>query len=157
MYKHIVELLKKNQLSLATAESCTGGLIAKQITDIPGSSQVFIGSLVTYSNAMKEKWLAVNRETIDTYGAVSEETVIEMLAGLGAQTDADILVAISGIAGPTGGSVEKPVGTVYIGVAGKEFRIIERYQFQGTRKAIRKQSADKAMEMIEFNICRSGE
>ncbi|MCU0646285.1 MAG: CinA family protein [bacterium] len=116
-YQNLVELLKTEKLTIATAESCTGGLIAKLMTDIPGSSEVFVGGIVSYSNDIKEKWLGVSHETLEKFGAVSEKTISEMLDGILKKTGSDLGIAVSGIAGPGGGTLEKPVGTVYIGVA----------------------------------------
>lgn len=110
----IGRLLKEKKWMLAFAESCTGGYISHLLTLIPGSSQYFKGAIVSYSNEMKEKSLHVNTQTIERFGAVSEETVIEMLDGLLSHTNADVGVAISGIAGPDGGTTEKPVGTIWL-------------------------------------------
>jgi nicotinamide-nucleotide amidase len=107
-------ILKENNYQLACAESCTGGFLSHLITLVPGSSQYFKGAIISYANEMKEKSLGVNPVTLEKYGAVSEETVIEMLHGLLSHTGADIGVAISGIAGPDGGTVEKPVGTIWV-------------------------------------------
>ncbi|HEX9971039.1 MAG TPA: CinA family protein [bacterium] len=147
-YHSLVDLLRSEKLTLATAESCTGGLIAKLITDIPGSSEVFVGGIVSYSNDMKEKWLGVSHETLEKFGAVSEKTVSEMLDGILKQTGSDLGIAVSGIAGPGGGTLEKPVGTVYIGIAFHGQKIIEQCFFQGSREDVRIASAKKAANMI---------
>jgi nicotinamide-nucleotide amidase len=110
----IGRLLKEKKWMLACAESCTGGYISHLLTLVPGSSQYFKGAIVSYANDMKEKSLRVNPQTIERFGAVSEETVIEMLDGLLTHTNAEIGVAISGIAGPDGGTIEKPVGTIWL-------------------------------------------
>lgn len=148
-YSQLVEYLKNKKLTIATAESCTGGLIAKLITDISGSSQVFIGGVVSYSNEMKMKWLAVKEETLLKYGAVSEQTVTEMLYGIKNETQANFAVAVSGIAGPGGGTEEKPVGTVYLGVLFDHKRSVKKFIFPGTREDVRNSSADKILEMIQ--------
>ena len=148
IYHQLIERLKAKKLTISTAESCTGGLIAKLITDVPGSSEVFIGGVVSYSNEMKMKWLGVNPETLKKYGAVSEQTVGEMLNGILRETGSDIAVAVSGIAGPTGGTPEKPVGTVFIGVAFHEQKVVKKYLFQGSREDIRMKSAMKVVAMI---------
>ncbi len=148
-YSQLVEYLKNKKLTIATAESCTGGLIAKLITDISGSSQVFIGGVVSYSNEMKMKWLAVKEETLLKYGAVSEQTVTEMLYGIKNETQANFAVAVSGIAGPGGGTEEKPVGTVYLGVSFDHKRSVKKFIFPGTREDVRNSSADKILEMIQ--------
>ena len=148
-YFKLIKFLSEKALTLATAESCTGGLIAKLITDVPGSSRVFIGGVVSYSNAMKQKLLGVKPETLGKYGAVSEQTVGEMLLGILRVTAADISVAVSGIAGPTGGSKEKPVGTVIIGVQFSEAVKIERYLFTGSREDVRRQCADQVIILLQ--------
>ena len=153
-YQNLVDLLKAEKLTIATAESCTGGLIAKLITDVPGASDVFIGGVVSYSNAMKVKLLGVKSETLDRFGSVSENTVSEMLDGILNQTGADLGIAVSGIAGPSGGTREKPVGTVYIGVAFHGQQIITQYFFQGSREDVRMASAKEGAEMI-IKIIRS--
>ena len=141
---------------LSTAESCTGGLIAKLITDVPGSSEVFIGGVVSYSNEMKMKWLGINPETLLYNGAVSEQTVDEMLNGIMRETGSDIAVAVSGIAGPTGGTPEKPVGTVFIGIAFYEQCVIKKYLFQGNREDVRMKSAMKVLEMMAIMLKDEG-
>jgi nicotinamide-nucleotide amidase len=112
--QQLATALLAKQLKLASAESCTGGLIAKTCTDLPGSSNWFEAAIVSYSNASKQRLLGVDESLINTHGAVSEEVVLAMLQGLFDNTDADIGVAVSGIAGPGGGSEEKPVGTVWL-------------------------------------------
>jgi PncC family amidohydrolase len=148
-YFQLVEYLKNKNLTIATAESCTGGLIAKLITDVAGSSIVFLGGIVSYSNEMKSKWLSVRDETLIKCGAVSEETVSEMLDGIIKETKAHFGVAVSGIAGPGGGTTDKPVGTVYIGVLFNKKKVVEKCFFQGTREDVRIQSANKIVEMIQ--------
>jgi len=152
MYSFI-DFLKSKHITVATAESCTGGLIAKLITDVPGSSKIFIGGVVSYSNEMKMKLLGVNQSTLIQYGAVSEQTVSKMLDGILQITGADLAVAVSGIAGPEGGTALKPVGTVIIGVAYKNQRLIRNFLFDGTRTDIRNKSVqafvDLARKLIE--------
>lgn len=113
--KVLGELLRKHKLTLAIAESCTGGSVAKAITSVEGSSDYFVGSVVAYQNRLKQSLLGVSAETLNSYGAVSEETIIEMAKGVREHLKADIGIATSGIAGPGGGTAEKPVGTVWIG------------------------------------------
>lgn len=147
-YIKLVSALKEQQLTIATAESCTGGLIAKLITDIAGSSQVFVGGVVCYSNERKMQWLGVKQQTLEQHGAVSHNTVVELLDGILKTTGVDCAIAVSGIAGPTGGTPEKPVGTVYIGVAlGDQIRV-ERFQFKGSRYEIRDDAARHAAMMM---------
>ncbi|MBK8897197.1 MAG: nicotinamide-nucleotide amidase [Candidatus Competibacteraceae bacterium] len=135
---------------LATAESCTGGWIAKVMTDIPGSSGWFDRGFVTYSNAAKIELLGVRESTLARYGAVSAETVAEMAVGALQRSSAVIAVAVSGIAGPDGGTPDKPVGTVYLAWAladGSPPRI-ERRQFSGDRDAVRRQTVAVALQEI---------
>ncbi len=113
-------ILRERNLTLATAESCTGGFLAHRITSVPGSSSYFLGSTVAYSNAVKQKQLGVKIETLEQYGAVSEETVIEMVQGALQLFESDIAIAISGIAGPDGGTPEKPVGTIWLAIGNQD-------------------------------------
>ena len=144
----LVEYFAKKGKTITIAESCTGGLLASKITSVSGASKVLNGSMVTYSNDIKEKWLGVRKETLEEYGAVSKECVDEMLDGIQKAADASIAVAISGIAGPTGGTEEKPVGTVYIGVLNGNSRVIEKFLFEGDRTFIQELAARTALEMI---------
>ncbi len=129
----IRDAMKQEGLLLATAESCTGGNIARLITALPGSSSMFEGGAVTYSNPMKMRVLGVKRETLDNHGAVSEETVREMALGAQSAFNVDYAIAVSGIAGPDGGTPEKPVGLVWIAVAGKNNVIAREYVFGNDR------------------------
>ena len=113
----IVDILKQRGLTLSTAESCTGGLVAKSITDVSGCSSVFYGGVVSYDNSVKQGVLGVKEETLNTYGAVSYETAREMAQGVRRALNTDIGISTTGIAGPDGGTPTKPVGTVYIGIA----------------------------------------
>ena len=132
--------------ALATAESCTGGLIAKLLTDIPGSSRWFERGLVTYSNEAKRELLGVPKETIEAQGAVSAATVIAMADGLLTRAPVQWTISVSGIAGPDGGSPGKPVGTVWIGWAGRSIATAaSRFVFAGDREAVRAQAADAAL------------
>lgn len=140
-------LLKSKKLMLSAAESCTGGYIAHQLTSIPGSSEYFHGSVVTYSYEMKEEILGVSMKTLEKYGAVSEETVREMVTGLLNRTKANIGVAVSGIAGPSGGTAEKPVGTVWIAVGNKQKIVAKRFMFGKERLVNIEYSTVNALEM----------
>ena len=133
---------------LVTAESCTGGLIAHRLTNISGSSEYFVGGVVTYANDAKMALLGVRAETLATQGAVSEAVAREMAEGARRRFAADHSVACTGIAGPGGGSPEKPVGLVYIGVAGPGGTRAERCQFQGDRMSIKQQTADRALALL---------
>lgn len=149
--KQTVELLKSKKLKLATAESCTGGLISKRITDVSGSSEVFEGGVVCYSNRFKENVLGVSPETLKKYGAVSRETAREMVKGVLSLTKADIAVAVTGIAGPSSDDTNKPVGLVYIAVSDGKSTIVKKLlnNFTGdVRGQNRSISADTALEMI---------
>jgi nicotinamide-nucleotide amidase len=115
------KLLTERNRTLAIAESCTGGLISKRLVDIPGASNYFLGSVVSYSNALKEKFLGVNAEILNAFGAVSKETALAMAIGIKKETGATYAISTTGIAGPDGGTEDKPVGTVWIGLVGKDF------------------------------------
>ena len=146
--KRIADYLIKHGLTVATAESCTGGMVAAGFTDLPGISACFGCGVVTYSNEAKEKLLGVSHETLVTYGAVSAETAAEMAEGLEKLSGADFAVSITGIAGPGGGSEEKPVGLVYFGLKHHGQIAVDRCVFRGDRREIRRQSRDHAYEMI---------
>lgn len=139
---------------LVTAESCTGGWIAKCITDVAGSSAWFDRGFVTYSNAAKIEMLGVRVETLERYGAVSEQTVQEMAAGALARSQAQVAVAVSGIAGPSGGTLDKPVGLVWLAWQVKGQRCQTRQaQFAGDREGIRRQAVQAALEGV-LDVCR---
>ncbi len=147
----VVKTLNKKGLVLATAESCTGGLIAKRITDVSGSSGMFNCGIVSYSNDIKEKVLGVKHETLETFGAVSEQTVREMVNGLLKISNADIAVAVSGIAGPNSDNTQKPVGLIYLAISNKKDIQIVKLNNTFTddiRNQNRISAADKALEMI---------
>ncbi|MET0015000.1 MAG: nicotinamide-nucleotide amidase [Sedimenticola sp.] len=143
------ERLAAKGLVLATAESCTGGWVAKALTDIAGSSGCFDRGFITYSNEAKQEMLGVARETLERHGAVSEPTVREMVLGALANSRADVAVAISGIAGPGGGSDEKPVGTIcFAWGKGGEEPLAVTYLFEGDRDAVRRQAVITAMKGV---------
>jgi len=134
---------------IATAESCTGGWIAQTITEIPGSSAWFDRGFVTYSNLAKVEMLGVNPQTLERYGAVSKETATEMVAGALARSDADIAIAVTGVAGPDGGTPDKPVGTVFIAWTNKGGGLrVAKKQFSGDRHQIRAQTVKIALEGV---------
>ena len=143
------QLLKSKGKKIATAESCTGGWIAQTMTEVPGSSAWFDRGFVTYSNAAKMQMLDVKLETLALYGAVSAEAAMEMAAGALAHSDADCAIAVTGIAGPDGGSVEKPVGTVFIAWAyrNREAKVVQQ-QLTGDRHQIRRQTVKMALEGV---------
>ncbi len=148
----VVELLIKNRLKLATAESCTGGLIAQKITSVAGASECFDCGVVTYSNGQKQKLLGVLAETLEKFGAVSQQTALEMCKGVKALSGADFGISVTGIAGPGGGTSEKPVGTVWIGICGENLHKAERFLFSGDRQQVRESTAEMALKMVEVAI-----
>jgi nicotinamide-nucleotide amidase len=141
-------LLAKNNQTVATAESCTGGYIAHLLTSIPGSSKYFMGGVVSYDNSIKQKLLAVNADTLNTVGAVSEETVLEMANGAKALINTDYAVAVSGIMGPTGGTDEKPVGTVWVAVSGKTITKAQQFFVRYNRERNIEITAIHALNML---------
>ncbi|WP_373485563.1 competence/damage-inducible protein A [Acetobacterium malicum] len=148
----VCKLLLEKNITLATAESCTGGLIASQVTEYPGISKIFGTGLVTYSNEAKINLLGINKETLDTYGAVSNETAIEMCENLQKISQAMLCVSVTGIAGPDGGSAEKPVGLVYIGVCFDGKTDVYHYHFNGDRKVVQQKTANKVFHLIRKTI-----
>ena len=142
-------LLRRNNQTITTAESCTGGLISSLITRISGSSDIFNGSIVSYSNKIKNQELHVKNKTLEKFGAVSIEVVDEMLIGVLKKFDANFAIAISGIAGPNGGTRNKPVGTVIIGISDENnHKIVNIYNFKGSREDIQIQAAKVALKEI---------
>lgn len=141
--------LSAKQLTVTCAESCTGGLLAGELTRLSGSSTWFETGFVTYSNEAKHKLLGVREETLAQYGAVSRQTVEEMAAGALKAADADFALSISGIAGPTGGSAEKPVGTVWFGLASAESVEAKSVKFEGGRDEIRAQAVAYALAWLD--------
>ncbi|MFN0275812.1 MAG: nicotinamide-nucleotide amidohydrolase family protein, partial [Chitinophagales bacterium] len=132
--EQVGKLLMQLQATMSTAESCTGGKIAHKITSVPGSSKYYAGSVISYSYELKEELLQVKQETLNTFGAVSEQTVSEMLDGVLKNLKTDFAIAVSGIAGPDGGTPEKPVGIVFIGVADKNEKRITKHLFNKNRE-----------------------
>ena len=153
--KQLGECLQEKGVKLATAESCSGGWVAKTVTDLPGSSAWFESSIVCYSNESKHDLLGVSAKTIEEFGAVSGDTVLEMVDGLFERTAADVVVSISGIAGPDGGSDDKPVGTVWL-CWGKRDKtsLAHEYHFEGDREAVRLQTVEAALlAVMDVMIC----
>ncbi len=144
----VVDLLLANKLTVTTVESCTGGLIAGRLINVPGVSEVFKAGLVTYSNKAKKRIVGVKKQTLQKHGAVSEETVYEMVKGAAFFSRADVAVAVSGIAGPDGGTAEKPVGLVYIGcyVCGEV--TVKEYHFSGNREKVRQNTVTEALILM---------
>jgi len=143
-----VRLLRKNGKKAATAESCTGGLVAKRITSVSGASEVFDGGVVSYANEIKAKLLGVSEETLAKYGAVSEETAREMAVGVMKLMNADYGIGITGIAGPGGGTPEKPVGLVYVSLADKDGCDVVKLNLRGDREHVRMLSSNNALAML---------
>lgn len=148
----VVRLLEKYDLTVTTAESCTGGLLAGRIVNVPGASEVFREGFITYSNKAKRKILDVSKSTLKKYGAVSAQAAKEMATGGVFATDADACVAVTGVAGPDGGTDEKPVGLVYIATYMKDSVSVEHYQFKGDRAKVREQSVVKALDLLRRSI-----
>ncbi len=148
IFAYLIHRLSKAGKSVTFAESCTGGRIAARLTSEAGSSAIFRGSLVTYSNALKAGWLGVEKEVLENYGAVSKECVEQMLTGAREIASADYAVAVSGIAGPGGGTPQKPVGTVIIGAQSETHTIVEALHFEGDRNYIQDQSMLYAYKLL---------
>lgn len=150
----LIKLLSEKNMTITTAESCTGGMISSRLVNVSGASAVLNEAYVTYSNEAKSRNLGVSKETIDKYGAVSEETAKEMVEGVAKRAFTDCAIAVTGIAGPDGGTKEKPVGTVYAGyyICGESF--VERYNFQGDRYEIRKKTTDEVLTRIYKELQR---
>jgi nicotinamide-nucleotide amidase len=147
MHNSLYELLKAHQYKLVTAESCTGGLLAAAITSLPGSSLWFDRGFVTYSNLSKQQQLLVKPQTLEHYGAVSEQTAREMAEGALKNSNAHISLSVTGIAGPDGGSTDKPVGTVWFAWASSDIfeTFAKVHYFKGDRSEIRRQATDFAL------------
>ena len=141
-------LLQIQQRKLALAESCTGGLVGSRVTDVPGSSAYFLGGVIAYSYPAKAALLNVSWETLNTQGAVSEQTVREMARGVLQLLQADVAVSISGIAGPDGGTVEKPVGTTWIGLAAADIEMAQILHFSGDREQNKAAAAEAALKLL---------
>jgi PncC family amidohydrolase len=141
-------LLRERKLKLALAESCTGGLLGSRITDVPGSSEYFVGGVVAYAYEAKVTLLGVSWDTLNSRGAVSRETVLEMARGVRRVMNADLALSVSGIAGPGGGTAEKPVGTTWIALAAADTERAEVFQFPGDRADIKDSAVDAALEIL---------
>jgi len=146
--ERIIQKLSSQHQTITFAESCTGGRIVAAFTAISGASAVLNGSCITYSNEIKHLWLGVGQEVLEHYGAVSEECVKQMLTGAQKMAASDYAIAVSGIAGPTGGTVFKPVGTVYIGLLTPWHQKVFHCHFEGSREAVQEQSTLFAIEKL---------
>ncbi|MBE6606963.1 MAG: CinA family protein [Ruminococcaceae bacterium] len=151
----LVKILQGKGLKVTFAESCTGGLLGATLTSVSGSSEVFDGSIVSYANEVKEEKLGVDKNTLATVGAVSEETARQMVLGACKMFSADCGAAITGIAGPGGGTLEKPVGTVFVSAAFGGNVKVEHCLFSGNRAGVRDQSVGKALDMLTEIISKS--
>ncbi len=150
--KKIISTLTQKSQTISFAESCTGGRIASKFTAISGASQVLNGSCITYSNQIKQQWLGVKHSTLENFGAVSEACVLEMLTGIQIMANSDYTIAVSGIAGPSGGTEFKPVGTVYIGILTPIDKEVYHCLFEGTREEIQDLATIFAIKKLEEKI-----
>lgn len=146
--KAIVDMLHKNKFTFSCAESCTGGMLSARLINVPGVSDVYKAGFVTYSNKSKRKLLGVKKNTLDKFGAVSEQTAKEMVKGALAAAKSDVAVALTGIAGPDGGTKEKPVGLVYIGCNVKGKVTVKEYHFKGNRAKVRESATSAALTLV---------
>lgn len=148
----VVELLKEAHMTVTTVESCTGGLLSSTLVDVPGVSEVLNQAYVTYANEAKETLVGVRKETLEAYGAVSEQTAREMAEGGAAAAGAQAALSVTGIAGPEGGTAQKPVGLVYIGCFLEDSTVVEKHIFQGSRRQVREQSAAAALTLLKKRL-----
>ena len=150
--EEVVKMLKAAKMTVTTVESCTGGLLSGTLVDVAGVSDVFNQAFVTYANEAKHSLVGVKQETLDSYGAVSEETAREMAEGGAKAAKADACLSVTGIAGPDGGTAEKPVGLVYIGCHVNGNTVVERNVFSGTRREVREQSVLAALKLLKKQL-----
>lgn len=148
----VSKILIKNKLTISIAESCTGGLVSSTFINYPGISSVFMEGCITYSNESKINRLGVNPNTLDIYGAVSEETAIEMVEGIAKNFNTNVAISTTGIAGPDGGSIEKPVGLVYIGIYINGNTTVKKYIFNGNREEIRLKATENAINDLRLRL-----
>jgi PncC family amidohydrolase len=150
------ELLRRRGLRLAVAESCTGGLLGHRLTNVPGSSTYFVGGVISYAYEAKVRLLGVRWETLEAYGAVSRETVLEMAHGARRMLAADLGLSVSGIAGPGGGTPDKPVGLAWFGLNAKGFENAWSTVSEGDRLSIKEQFAETALKLLVEYLCNHG-
>ena len=148
----VVELLKEAHMTVTTVESCTGGLLSSTLVDVPGVSEVLNQAYVTYASEAKEALVGVRKETLEAYGAVSEQTAREMAEGGAAAAGAQAALSVTGIAGPEGGTTQKPVGLVYVGCFLEDSTVVEKHIFQGSRRQVREQSAAAALTLLKKRL-----
>ncbi len=151
----VLDLCRTQRVKLATAESCTGGLVGARITDIPGASDVYAGGVVAYSNELKASLLGVDTALLDTHGAVSPEVAAAMASGARRHLGADVSIAVTGVAGPDGGTEDKPVGLVYLHAESPSVSLARDFQLPGDREAVRARSAVAAMHLVRRVLARS--
>ena len=152
--QRVGEALKAAGLTLSTAESCTGGLIGHVLTEVPGSSDYYLGGLISYSDVLKQRGLGVDARVLELHGAVSAQTAVGMAEGALARYGTDLAVAVTGIAGPSGGSAAKPVGLTYVAVADKAGHEVQRHQWSGDRHANKVASASAALTLLMERVAR---
>lgn len=152
MVNEIGKMLAEKNLTIACAESCTGGLLTSRLTDISGSSAYVKGSVVAYANEIKISALHVNPKTLENFGAVSEHVALEMAAGIRENFKTSIGLSITGIAGPTGGTEDKPVGLVYIAVSGDNGDMVKKFNFNGSRTEIKQKAVEAALVLIQVYL-----
>ena len=150
--EEVVKMLKNAGMTVTTVESCTGGLISATLVDVAGASAVLNQAYVTYANEAKQSLVGVKAETLEAYGAVSEQTAREMAEGGAKAANADAVLAVTGIAGPDGGTAEKPVGLVYIGCHVNGNTVVERNVFSGNRREVREQSVGAALALLKRQL-----
>ena len=146
--KRLGDVLRKNKLRIAVAESCTGGLISHRLTNIPGSSDYFDRGIIVYSNSSKTQLLGVPKLILESFGAVSSETARAMAEGIKKNANCDIGLAVTGIAGPGDSTPIKPVGLVYIGLASKKSTVVKEFRFSGKRIEVKEQASHEALKMV---------
>lgn len=154
LVKDIVSQLNLKRQTLSVAESCTGGLLSGHISSLAGVSSVYVGGVVAYSNSVKVSLLGILQSTLEKYGAVSRETALELASGARLRLDSDWSVSITGIAGPTGGTPDKPVGTVWIAVAGPNFEDVLLNHFSGDRSQIQNAAVETALKMLKSALSK---
>jgi len=152
LVRRVAKIMKKKRLTISVCESCTAGMLAAALTDIPGSSAYFLGGVIAYSDDVKHRIVGVSRQTLMKFGAVSIETAREMALGVRRMTHSDIAIAITGIAGPGGGSRGKPVGTVCIAISEGKRATVRRFRFKGTRQAIRRRAGRQELAMLREEL-----
>src|SRR5512135_1619858 len=148
MERRLAKYLTRKKFTLAVAESCTGGLISDTITNVPGSSRFFLGGVIAYANETKMKLAGVSAETLKLHGAVSKETALELARGVKNLLNSHIGLSVTGIAGPTGAVLFKPIGTVFVAVAFEHHLFYKKFLFKGTRRQIKVQAANAALKLL---------